>query len=315
MTELSAMSPLTPPNHDLLTRARWCWNYLLVDGLSLLDAEKRLYQDNEFPAFVNLYAGTDWDALTDIAPLLVSISDEDPFAQRFLAEGFYPELGYLIRSSQGLHALANRLRQYLQVRHSTGADFILRLAHPGVAGMLFTEVKAFCSTLSGVQALLLPDIVRWQWQPMDVASGAGSEGAEENRTGFPLVLSDQEMGKLREVDEWTLLKKMTRHLDTYFPDWSPLSSRFRQSQLLGQLLARARNSGYTSERAQGQWTNVFGYSGHLERLEDLSPEILTLLDSPPKEADFASFERKASGAAILARQSALAGNHENSRTE
>lgn len=312
MTALSVMSPLTPPNHDLLTRDGWCWNYLLVDGLSLPKAEKQLYQDNEFPAFVNLYVGTDWDALADVAPLLVSISDETPFAQRFLAEGFYPEWGYLIQSSQGLHALARQLGQYLQVRHSTGTDFILRLADPGVAGLLFREVKAFCSTLSGVQALLLPDIVRWQWQHMEVASGAGSKGAEENRAGFPLVLSDQEVDKLREVDEWSLLKKMTCHLDTFFPAWATLASRLRRSQLLGQLLARARNSGYTSERAQGQWTNVFGYASHLERLGDLSPEILALLDSPPKEADFG---RLASEAATVARQSALAGNHENSRTE
>lgn len=315
MTALSVMSPMTPPNHDLLTRDRWCWNYLLVDGLSLPDAEKQLYQDNEFPSFVNLYAGTDWGALADVAPLLVSIDDKTPFAQRFLAEGFYPEWGYLIQSSEGLHALARQLRQYLQVRHSTGTDFILRLADPGVAGLLFTEVKAFCSTLSGVQALLLPDIVRWQWQHMEVASGAGSEGAEKNRAGFPLVLSDQEVDKLREVDEWSQLKKMTRHLDTYFHAWATLASRFSRSQLLGQLLARARNSGYTSERAQGQWTNVFGYSSHLERLGGLSSEILTLLDSPPKDPDFAGFERLASEAATLARQSALAGNHENSRTE
>lgn len=303
------MAQWTAPTHDLLTRERWCWNYLLVDGIRLSDAEKLLYQTNEFPEYVNLYAGTDWDSLTDVAPLLVSINDEDPFAQWFLSEGFYPEWGCLIRSSQGLHALARLLRQYLQVRHSTGANFILRLADPGVAGMLFTEVKAFCSTFSGVQELLLPDIVRWQWRHIEVAGGVGSEGTGAE---FPLVLSDQEVDKLREVDERSLLKRMIRHLDAYFTDWAPLSGRLQRSQLLGQLLACARNSGYTSERAQGQWTNVFGYSGHLERLEDLSPEILALLESPPKEA---GFERLASEAATLAHQSALVLNHENSRTE
>lgn len=175
--------------------------------------------------------------------------------------------------------------------------------------MLFTEVKAFCSTFSGVQELLLPDIVRWQWRHIEVAGGVGSEGTGAE---FPLVLSDQEVDKLREVDERSLLKRMIRHLDAYFTDWAPLSGRLQRSQLLGQLLACARNSGYTSERAQGQWTNVFGYSGHLERLEDLSSEILALLESPPKEA---GFERLASEAATLAHQSALVLNHENSRTE
>jgi hypothetical protein len=132
-------------------------------------------------------------------------------------------------------------------------------------------------------------------------AGGSDKGAE-----LPLVPSDQGIDKLKAVDEQSLLKSMMHHLDAYFPDWAPVSGRVKRSELLDQLLARARNNGYTFERAQAQWTNVFGYSGNLKKVDDLSPRIMALLASPPKEVDS---ERLAREAATIACHAAMALNH------
>jgi hypothetical protein len=58
--------------------------------------------------------------------------------------------------------LARQLKQYIKVSHSTGFDLFLRLGDSSVAEVLFTEVPAFHARFSGIQELLLPDILRWE---------------------------------------------------------------------------------------------------------------------------------------------------------
>ena len=300
------MEQQSSPTHELLASDQWCWNYLLVDGISLPEAEKQLYQTSEFPDYLNLYAGTDWDPVADVAPLLIAITEQDPFVGRFMTESFASEWGVLIKSSQDLPTLATQLRQCLTVRHPTGSDLVLRLADPGVVAVLFTELEVFGRTCQGVEALLVPDALRWEWQfiavtPRDAGGRSG-----------PVTLSDEAFAVVAKVDERSLLRNLVAHLDRFFPSWDAMTGRSAGVDRLSRMISRARAAGYSSERSLTQWANVFGFSGAPEKPEMLSPAILGLLDSPPEYPDV---EYHAREAAILARSASKQREELNSRTE
>lgn len=280
------------PAHELLATGRWCWNYLLIDGMALPNAERQLYQADEFPHYLNLYAGTHWEAIADLGPLLIAVTDQNPFIQRFLEEGFAAEWGYLIQSPEDLPTLAAQFRQCITVRHASGSDLVLRFGEPGVATAMFTELDAFRRWRPALEALLVPDALNWQWQHIAIASIA------ETVPALPVTLSEQDVARLSQVDERSLLKRLVAHLDRFFLGWDSGSGRAAGVVNLGGLISRAKTAGYTSERSLTQWANVFGYGGAPASAAELPPALLSLLDAPP---ELSRIDLHARDAAILAR--------------
>lgn len=79
--------------HELVKEECWRWNYLLIDGVALPEAEKQLYQACENPEHVNLFAGPAYGEISDVGPLLVRVTAEHPLVQCLIEEDFGAEWG------------------------------------------------------------------------------------------------------------------------------------------------------------------------------------------------------------------------------
>lgn len=115
------------PKHDLLAADAWPWNYLLIDGASLPEAERLLYQACDYPEHMNLFAGPTYGEIADVGPLLVQITFEHPLVQRLIEADFTQEWGYLLRSALDLSALTHWFRRFITARHPSGVDFFCGL--------------------------------------------------------------------------------------------------------------------------------------------------------------------------------------------
>jgi len=294
------------PEHEYLTEAGWRWNYLLVDGVALPEAEKQLYQACECPEHVNLYSGTVYGDISDVAPLLVRVTFEHPLVQRLIDEDFSQEWGYLLSSSVELPRLAGWFRQFITVRHPAGVDLFLRFAEPAVASVLFGDGGPFRRAGTPVDEVLLPDSLAWNWQHVQMPR------VPDQISVGTLTLSENEIDALTQVDRRNLLRRMVVHLDEFFPEWTSGPDRKEQIATLSRLLDLARNAHYRSERALTQWTNVFGFLRPGRVPEELPELIQTLLRTIPANSDAETAAREA---AVLARQSVQPTTNENSGTE
>lgn len=294
------------PGHEFLAEAEWRWNYLLIDGVTLPEAEKQLYQACECPEHINLYGGPVFGEISDVAPLLVRITYEHPLVHRLIGADFSQEWGYLLSSTLDLPSLASWFRQFITVRHPAGVDLFLRFAEPAVASVLFGATGLFRRAGAPVDEALLPDSLAWTWQHVRMSPVPDHSFADL------LTLSEQEIDALAQVDQRNLVRKMVVHLDEFFPHWPSGTSRGEQQATLSLLLDLARQANYLSERALIQWANVFGFLGPGRAPQDWPEPIQALLRAIPQHADAETAAREA---AVLARQSRQSTINENSGTE
>lgn len=295
------------PKHDLLAADAWPWNYLLIDGASLPEAERLLYQACDYPEHMNLFAGPTYGEIADVGPLLVQITFEHPLVQRLIEADFTQEWGYLLRSALDLSALTHWFRRFITARHPSGVDFFLWFANPAAASVLFGDAGAFRRAGAPIEDILLPDSLEWSWQYIRMPTVMDDAITES------LTLSEQDIEALTKVDQRNILKKMITHLDEFFPDWAFNIDRKLQSATLFRLLGLARQANYVSERALTHWINVFGFLRPVRVPEDLPEPIQAFLSEIPPNSDA---ERAARKVALLARQfTTQHAIHENSGTE
>lgn len=243
------------------------WNYLLIDGVRLPDAEKRLYQLCDAPECRNLFRGTEWDTIADVGPLLIEAETSQPFVNEFLQDGLPGEWGYLIRSDLSLSDLTRHLQTFLTVQHPVGEPVILRFADPLIARALFGEAVSLAPMGAGISALALPDSVGRRWHYKE------PPGSEFSDNGGTATLSETDLVLMARVDHRLTLRTMVSHMDQFFPDWCEENARENRAEVLGELLGRAQEAGYTSERSLTHWTNVFGYLGPDVSLDGLPHPI------------------------------------------
>lgn len=294
------------PEHESLTEEGWRWNYLLVDGVALPEAEKQLYQACECPELMNLYSGTVYGEISDVAPLLVRVTFEHPLVQRLINEDFAQEWGCLLSSSVDLPRLVGWFRQFITVHHPAGVELFLRFAEPAVASVLFGDGGPFRRAGTPVDEVLLSDSLAANWLHIQVPRVPDQISIET------LTLSEKEIDALTQVDQRNLLRRMVIHLEEFFPEWTSGSDRAEQRATLSRLLDLARNAHYRSERALTQWTNVFGFLRPGRVPEALPESIQALLRTIPANSDAETAARQA---AVLARQSVQPATNENSGTE
>ena len=102
------------------------FNYVLIDGSKRAEAERWLYELVDTPDYRNLFDGTEWASIRDVAPLLVRTDRGHPLLEQLSLEGKAQEWGYAIASDESLDALADHLRRFVTVRHPLGYNVMLR---------------------------------------------------------------------------------------------------------------------------------------------------------------------------------------------
>ena len=279
------------------------FNYVLIDGSKRAEAERWLYELVDTPDYRNLFDGTEWASIRDVAPLLVRTERGHPLLEQLSLEGKAQEWGYAIASDESLDALADHLRRFVTVRHPLGYNVMLRFADPTVARVLLASsgdggVPEYWSPYTAVK---LPDAlwdgwhlqIRPDWLP-EVGVGRNVESSASFRLG-ELTLSG-----LTDTDRRATLVKLMQHLETYFP--SRVASNVRQALIkdIRTIMEQALANAYESLQALLHWCTVYGYLGELSLWHTAAPGVYDLFHRWPGTAA----EAQAREAAMIAMSSA-----------
>ncbi len=273
-------------------------NYVLIDGSKRSEAEQWLYELIDTPDYLNLFDGTEWASIRQVAPLLVRTGPSHPNWGELAEELKNLECGYGIASKESLDTVANHLRRFIEVRHPLGHGVMLRFADPSVARVLLASsgeggVPEYWSTLAAVH---LPDALWNGWhtlvRPDSVVPEAGREGG-----ATPRQLNELTLSRLTETDRRATLVKLLQHLEVYFPDRLATAPRVEVISMLRAMMDQAISNGYTSLQALTHWFTVFGYLGDPEQWHRVAPDIHQMLQHHRSE-NAGSVARKAALAAM-----------------
>jgi hypothetical protein len=104
--------------------------FVILDGAAIPTLLDRLY--GERPEFICLYRGELEPDIAEVAPYLVRLEPDTPFADWVLAGGWGNHWGIFALSSTGLTAVRTHLRRFLTVKGPDGARLLFRYYDPRV---------------------------------------------------------------------------------------------------------------------------------------------------------------------------------------
>lgn len=276
-------------------------NYVLIDGSKRAEAEKWLYELTDAPDYRNLFDGTEWASIRQVAPLIVGINPNHPQRVTLAVELKKFECGYGISSDQSLDAVANHMRQFIEVRHPLGHGVMLRFSDPAVARVLLAAsgdggMPEYWSTLESVH---LPDAL-WNGWHVQVRPDAMPSQSGEKGDAKPYQLNELTLSRLTETDRRATLVTLLQHIEQYFPDRLATAPRKDVISILHTMMNQAINNGYTSRQALTHWCTVLGYLGNPVRWQELAPGIQQMFDDRPSGSDGAAARKAALAAMELA---------------
>ncbi|WP_134476893.1 DUF4123 domain-containing protein, partial [Pseudomonas aeruginosa] len=254
----------------------WTLNaYLLLDGVSVMELPRKLYQWSDTPTFEPLYRDSRWQELLDLSPCLVALDGrQDPILQAFL-DNAAQEWGYLLFARVSLPILSQHLRDLLCVQSPHGEPVLLRLADPAVMHSLLEHERM--ELFGPIEQACAPDAleIRW-WQHRRSGSAIARDRTQ------PYRLSEAEFDALGEVSFRQTLMDMDRHMNLYFPGYRPALCGRERFQHLRMLAEQAYRRGMCSARDILLYANIFGYLG--EDALDAHADIAVLLDGPSSQS-------------------------------
>lgn len=269
--------------------------YLLLDGISVADLPRRLYEWSELPRFEPLYLKTRWSGLIDVSPCLISLSGpHDPILGHFISQA-ESEWGYLLFSHAPQGELLNHLRWLISVRHPLGEELLLRLADPAVISALLAHaVQTAEPTLFGpIEQLVAPDVGHGRW--LHHRRPGNPPQAIQTK---PYPLSEEQLALLGEVSFRRIVRQLDEHMRDYFPSYQSGLAGAARWQHLHELASRAYEQGFNSERDITLYANIFGFLG--EDALARHPDLQALLSKASEQAPTQRIEQ----AAELARERA-----------
>ncbi|SFP65430.1 protein of unknown function [Ectopseudomonas composti] len=265
------------PTHDLQhLPSDLPWDapaYLLLDGVSVENLPKRLYEWAESPDFDVLYLETPWAELSDVSPCLIRLGGQyDPALAAFM-QSSHAEWGYLLFSHASRDALLKHLRWLLCVSHPLGEKMLLRLADPAVMHALLNQTtQDNDATLSGpLEQIVAADRIENVWHRHQ--RPGSTVITQQDR---PYQLSDNQLDILGEVAFRNILISLDAHMRDYFPHYQTTLSPTQRWQHLRTLAERAYSLGFSSEYEITLYANLFGLLG--DDALDRNPDIATLVN-------------------------------------
>lgn len=231
---------------------------LLLDGVSVENLQQHLYQWAQNPKFETLYLGTRWAELGDISPCLVQIdARNDPILIRFL-QAAPKEWGYLVFSDHNWDHLVAHFRWLTSVMHPQGEEVLLRIADPAVMHALLVHTQSINNpTLFGpCTQIVTADATLGRWH---VNTRPGH--APEPDHGKHYRLSDEQLSRLDNVSFRSVVMRLDKHMQTYFPAFQASLDPPERWDYLNQLALRAHAQGFSSEYEITLYSNIHGYLG------------------------------------------------------
>lgn len=231
---------------------------LLLDGVSVEKLPRQLYTWSDSPDFEPLYLGTRWSALSDLSPCLIRVKDQrDPILQQFLAHAD-KEWGYLLFSDQPWSALLDHCRWLTCVEHPQGTEVLLRLADPAVMhALLMHATNLEDPTMWGPShQILTADAALgcWHHHPRPAKAYVNSY-AKQYR------LSTVQIDLLDEVNFRSVVMRLDRHMEEYFPVFQSQLQPLERWKYLNELANQSYKRGFCSELDITLYANIHGFLG------------------------------------------------------
>lgn len=132
--------------------------FALIDGASVKELLDHLYGDPR-PDFVCLYRGELKPDMAEVAPYLVELIPETPFADWLLGEGWGKHWGVFVTAQSDLAALRKHFRTFTIVKDPDGKLLYFRFYDPRVLRVYLPTCNAqeLATVFGPVQAYLLED--------------------------------------------------------------------------------------------------------------------------------------------------------------
>lgn len=226
--------------------------YLLVDGVRYNEALARLYRRAEDIQIEPLYAGTPWQEVADLGPVLLEPNRHSPLWNEVAEEPEWHTAAAVLTSDAPMAQLANHLRQFNQVTDTQGTTYLLRYADPLVA---WFWLKSFGA---GTAIPILGPINQWQimqpqpaWQAATndwhVFNGSAGIGEQGNLFG------EAQQRALDQAYRWQLKSRLYSCLQINQPAVLQRLAEGNLNDWLDSRLSTAEAWGLSSERSHIIW--------------------------------------------------------------
>lgn len=231
---------------------------LILDGVSLSDLPKKLYDWSVQPAFEPLYLETTQAPLVDVSPCLVAIEgQDDPVLNQYLSL-VDDDCGYLLFSSAPWEVQVQHLRWLTRVQMPSGDTVLLRLADPAVFSTLLSRATTDqrASLLGPFERMVMPDPLSGVWREF-------KQQAQilEVSNQLPYRLSDEQLSALGDVSFQQVVARLDLHMKTNFPAYGAEWGQAARRAELTQLADNAYALGFCSERDIYLYAGIFGLLG------------------------------------------------------
>lgn len=228
--------------------------YLLVDGVRYNEALARLYQREEDIQIEPLYAGTPWQEVADLGPILLGLNQNSLLWHEVDNEPEWHTAAAVLTSHAPMTQIADHLRQFNQVTDTQGNAYLLRYADPLVA---WFWLKSFGSA-NAIQ--ILGPINQWHivqpqpaWQLADtswhVFNGPGPGASESPCNPF----GEAQQQALDQAYRWQLKSRLYACLHANHPVSLQRLAADDLNDWLNNRLLTAETWGLSSERSQIIW--------------------------------------------------------------
>lgn len=228
--------------------------YLLVDGVRYNEALARLYRRAEDIQIEPLYAGTPWQAVADLGPILLEPNHDSPLWQEVNDGPEWHTAAAVLTSDVPMTQLADHLRQFNQVTDTQGNAYLLRYADPLVA---WFWLKSFASDS---EVPVLGPVLQWHivqpqpaWQMADAAwyafNGPVCGTSESPCNSF----GEAQRQALDQAYRWQLKSRLYACLHANHPAALQRREASDLNDWLDSRLLTAEAWGLSSERSQIIW--------------------------------------------------------------
>lgn len=273
-------------------------SYLLFDGVLREQLLPWLYLQDEPLEVEPLYARTPWRELADIGPVLVQPLSPNGLMMNFEGDPTLQDSASVLRSKASIAAVADHLRQFIEVSDTLGSESLLRFADPLVAQHWLASYGP--QVLSAV----LGPIDEWRmaahrgrWQNRQHTEWLSFHSSEPTTSSSPFRLSHLEEPQIQALEQ-AYQRRFADRLDSWLeqavPDFrEALGSRWGD-WLTGQYQV-AQAWGLTTERSIAIWLELHARLGDGVCSAEDGRYAVWLTDNPhmkrvPPDARIQAFE-------------------------
>ncbi|MDX1304661.1 DUF4123 domain-containing protein [Photobacterium sp.] len=248
------------------------YQYLIIDGASVDNLAKSLYDTESDLNGMTLYAGTALQSVMDISPWVVESTGA---LYTWFQECVIPlNAGMILHTDADLETVTQHWKSLLHAQNTHNETVIFRAYDPRIfSALIQSSTEQQLSRLFGpVRQVSVWEVQSQSWQQFSNTSQSLDYDESEQ-----FVLTGLNAKKITEVTEATFIQRLVEHIQTYFPQQHPSSDEIEMAEVY---YHKAHSLGFSSERAVFYFTNVICLLGMDVLVDDTYPDIKQLLTEP-----------------------------------